>query len=212
MHPRDDRVRNSKESDEQDRASLDDASLDDAQATETIIRRAQEGETSALRALYERHVTAVYRFMFYRTGDEMVAEDLTSQVFVNVLNGIHRYEIRGLPFRAWLFRIARARLADYYRKAERQAEGEASLIKARAAVHSPGRAPDDQFRYENLRQALDYLTPAELDAVLLRFVGDLTHREVATIINSNENAVKSKIRRALTKMRRVIESIEDFNA
>jgi RNA polymerase sigma-70 factor (ECF subfamily) len=178
---------------------------------DALIRRARQGDESALGALYERHVTAIYRFMFYRTGDEMVAEDLTSQVFVNVLNGIHRYEIRGLPFRAWLFRIARARLADYYRKAERQEEGQSALIDVREVVRPTGDDPDDQFRYETLRQALEYLTPAEMEAVLLRFVGDLTNREVATIINSNANAVKSKIRRALTKMRRVIESIEDFN-
>jgi RNA polymerase sigma-70 factor (ECF subfamily) len=201
MHPQDDEVRDITESDEHNDKLGDDA----------LIRCAREGQKSALTTLYERHVTAVYRFMFYRTGDEMIAEDLTSQVFVNVLNGIHRYEIRGLPFRAWLFRIARARLADYYRMAERQEEGQASLIEAREVIHAQGRTPDDRFRYENLRQALDYLTPAELDAVLLRFVGDLTHREVATIVNSNENAVKSKIRRALTKMRQVIESIEDFN-
>lgn len=178
---------------------------------DALIRRARQGDESALSVLYEQHVTAIYRFMFYRTGDEMVAEDLTSQVFVNVLNGIHRYEIRGLPFRAWLFRIARARLADYYRKAERQEEGHASLVELREAVRPVGDNPDDRFRYESLRQALEYLTPAELDAVLLRFVGDLTNREVGTIVNSNANAVKSKIRRALKKMRRVIESIEGFN-
>jgi RNA polymerase sigma-70 factor, ECF subfamily len=178
---------------------------------DALIRRARQGDESALGALYERHVTAIYRFMFYRTGDEMVAEDLTSQVFVNVLNGIHRYEIRGLPFRAWLFRIARARLADYYRKTERQEEGQSALIEVREVVRPTGDDPDDPFRYETLRQALDYLTPAEMDAVLLRFVGDLTNRQVATIVNSNANAVKSKIRRALKKMRRVMESIEDFN-
>jgi RNA polymerase sigma-70 factor (ECF subfamily) len=189
----------------------EDCSKHSEEHEEALIRRARQGDETALSALYERHVTAVYRFMFYRTGDEMVAEDLTSQVFVNVLNGIHRYEIRGLPFRAWLFRIARARLADYYRKAERQEEGQSALIDVREVVRPTGDDPDDQFRYETLRQALEYLTPAEMEAVLLRFVGDLTNREVATIINSNANAVKSKIRRALTKMRRVIESIEDFN-
>jgi len=178
---------------------------------DALIRRARQGDEAALGALYEQHVAAVYRFMFYRTGDEMVAEDLTSQVFVSVLHSIRRYEIRGLPFRAWLFRIARARLADYYRQAERRDEGRASLIEVREAVNPTGDDPDDRFRYEGLQQALEYLTPAELDAVLLRFVGDLTHREVGTIVNSNANAVKSKIRRALEKMRQVIERIEDFN-
>ncbi len=196
MHPQNDEHHKGEDGDEHEDA---------------LIRRARQGDASALSALYERHVTAIYRFMFYRTGDEMVAEDLTSQVFVNVLNGIHRYEIRGLPFRAWLFRIARARLADYYRRSERQEEGRASLIELREAVRPVGEAPDDRFRYESLKQALEYLTPAELDAVLLRFVGDLTNREVGTIINSNANAVKSKIRRALEKMRRVMESIEGFN-
>jgi RNA polymerase sigma-70 factor (ECF subfamily) len=201
MHPRDNEICKDEGHNEEECDEYEDA----------LIRRARQGDEVAFGELYERHVTVVYRFMFYRTGDEMVAEDLTSQVFVNVLTGIQRYEIRGLPFRAWLFRIARARLADYYRHTERRDQGRTSLIELREAVHPRGEDPDDQFRYESLRQALDYLTPAELDAVLLRFVGDLTNREVSLIIDSNANAVKSKIRRALKKMRQVIERIEAFN-
>ncbi len=78
-----------------------------------LIQQAQQGDTQALSAVYECYVESVYRFMFYRTGDMMVAEDLTAEVFTNMLSAIQRYKDRGVPFKAWLFRIARARLADW---------------------------------------------------------------------------------------------------
>jgi len=85
-----------------------------------LVRRAVDGDKKALEALYSRYVDSVYRFMYYRTGDRAVAEDLTADVFAAMLKAIPRYKERGIPFGAWLFRIARAQWVDYQRREERR--------------------------------------------------------------------------------------------
>ncbi len=181
---------------------------DDEQA---LIRRAQREDQGALGELYERYAEDVYRFMFYRTGDGMVAEDLTAEVFTNVLTAIYRYRDQGVPFKAWLFRIARARLADYWRNTRRREKYHVEMPESEIVPKWPTYdTSETPFVYENLAQALEYLTDAERDAVLLRFAGGLTNAEVATVIHSNANAVKSKVRRALKKMKRILEQKASF--
>jgi len=172
----------------------------------TLIVQAQQGSAQALSTLYQHHVDAIYRFMFYRTGDTMLAEDLTAEVFADVLTALSRYKERGIPFQAWLFRIARARLADYWRKTKRREKYHYEGNELRqGAEASDGYTPIDFFEYQALQQAFQYLTPAEADVVVLRFAGGLNHREIAHVIHSNANAVKSKMRRALRKLRRILE-------
>lgn len=178
----------------------------------TLITQAQRGDTAALSALYERHVGAIYKFMFYRTGDVMAAEDLTAEVFADMLTALARYRERGVPFQAWLFRIARARLTDYWRKVQRREKYHDELTAPDDHPDSP--APfnmEERFDYEPLRQAFQYLTPAEAEVITLRFAGDLDNQEIALVIHSNANAVKSKLRRALHKLQEIMERQEAFH-
>src|SRR3990172_1254544 len=88
-----------------------------------LIRRAQQRDADAFTELYRRHVDMIYRYALLRGGDESVAEDLTSEVFMRALEAIGDYEDRGTPLAAWLYRIARARVIDYWRRAPRQGGG-----------------------------------------------------------------------------------------
>ena len=171
-----------------------------------LIAQAQQGNKQALSTLYQDHVQTIYRFMFYRTGDTMIAEDLTAEVFADMLTALPRYKERGLPFQAWLFRIARARLSDYWRKTKRR-EKYHHEIGNDGDLPQPGmtHTPIDFFEHRALQRALQYLTQAETEVIVLRFAGGLNHREIAQVIHSNANAVKSKMRRALRKLRRILQ-------
>jgi RNA polymerase sigma-70 factor (ECF subfamily) len=178
----------------------------------TLIAQAQHGDHAALSALYERHVGAIYKFMFYRTGDEMAAEDLTAEVFAAMLTALERYRERGVPFQAWLFRIARARLADYWRKVQRREKHQHELPTADDQADAPDPFNiEERFDYEPLKQAFQYLTPAEAEVITLRFAGGLDNHEIALVIHSNANAVKSKLRRALRKLQEIMERQEAFH-
>ncbi len=164
-----------------------------------LVRRAVAGDEKALEALYRRYVGAVYRFMYYRTGDRVVAEDLTADVFAAVLKAIPRYEERGLPFGAWLFRIARAQWVDYRRKEERR-----KRVSLKEEVHSePPLHPsqDEILSHLYFASLLSHLTDEQREVVLLRFIGGLSHAEIAEVVGSNPNAVKAKLYRALQRLR-----------
>ncbi|HPD42279.1 MAG TPA: sigma-70 family RNA polymerase sigma factor, partial [Anaerolineae bacterium] len=180
-----------------------------------VIRRARSGDQAALGQLYERYVDAVYRYMLYRTGSRETAEDLSAEVFAQMLTAIARYEDKGLPFGAWLFRIARARLVDYWRQSRRREEQflplsdevEASFVGAESA-EGEGMASRGDSRA--LLQALGYLSQAERELILLRFAAGLNNQEIALIVNSNSKAVKSMMYRALRKLREILERQEQF--
>lgn len=174
-----------------------------------IINRASKGDKLALGLLYEHYVDAVYRFMSYRTESSNVAEDLTAEVFASVITSIKDYEDRGLPFEAWLFRIARARLADYWRKAERRRDIQVEITPEMKEFYL-GESQEDPFQHEDLIEALHYLTPAEYEVVTLRFAVGLDTQETALIVERTSNAVKSMLYRAMEKLRRILKQKNRF--
>ncbi len=175
-----------------------------------VIKNARNGDRAALGQLYERYVDAIYRYMLYRTGSHETAEDLSAEVFAQMLTSIARYEDMGVPFGAWLFRIARARLVDHWRR-NRIREAQTVVLSEDVEEFLVGAESADLGRenYE-LLQALSYLTKAERDLVLLRFASNLSNQEIALVVNSNPNAVKSMLYRALRKLRDILTRQEKF--
>lgn len=174
-----------------------------------LVQRASQGDKQALGELYELYVDDIYRYMLYRTSNNQVAEDLTSEVFASVITSIENYEDRGLPFGAWLFSIARARLVDHWRKTKPRDRQTITFSKD-VEEFLIGSSPEERFRYQALLDSLNYLTEAERDVILLRFAVGLSNPEIADVVPRNSNAVKSMIYRALKKLRRVLSERRDF--
>ncbi len=172
-----------------------------------LVRRAVGGDKEALETLYSRYVDSVYRFMYYRTGDRAVAEDLTADVFAAMLKAIPRYRERGVPFGAWLFRIARAQWVDYQRREERRRT--LPLYEDVSSEPSVRSSPDDILSHVYFSSLLRHLTEEQQEVVLLRFVGGLSHKEIAEVIGSNPDAVKAKVHRAVQRLRKVLREKKD---
>ena len=85
-------------------------------ASNDLITRAQSGNPEACGALYTHYHQAIYRYLYYRTGDPHTAEDLTSEVFLKMVQALPRYRPQGVPFQAWLFQIARNQAIDHFRR------------------------------------------------------------------------------------------------
>ncbi|MBN1179443.1 MAG: sigma-70 family RNA polymerase sigma factor [Anaerolineae bacterium] len=169
-----------------------------------LLRQASQGDKDALAELYERYVDAIYRFMLYRTRDHALAEDLTAEVFAQVIQSIHRYEERGLPFGAWLFAIARARLVDHIRRQKRRPVAPASDLLCLPDKQAEA-APEQVLDEVQFLSLLHPLTERQREAVLLRFVGELSHAEIAEVTGSTANAVKQLMYRALNRLRKALE-------
>jgi len=175
-----------------------------------LIHRAKQNDRTAQGELYEHYVDAIYRYMVYRTGNHAVAEDLTAEVFAKMLTSLARYEDRGLPFGAWLFRIARTRLVDYWRSTQRREAKTVVLSEELEVFLTNDALPADRQEYEDLLKALEYLTEAEREIILLRFASELDNQAIAMIVHSNPNAVKSMMYRALRKLREILTRQEQF--
>ncbi len=167
-----------------------------------LIRKAQAGDERAFARLYETHVKLIYRYIAYRAPTED-AEDLTAEVFVAVVEGLKAYKITEAPFEAWLYRIAAARVADYHRRAKRRPEVELS-----DTLSEPDDIPENSLlvsqESQELRQALRQLNEDQQNVLVMRFVNQMSHEEVARALNKTVTAVKSIQHRALTQLASLI--------
>lgn len=170
---------------------------------ERIIERARLGERAALGLLYDRYSPEVYRFLYRQCGDAALAEDLTADVFLRLLDAIDRERAWRQSFSGWLFRIARNRLHDHYRSRGRRPEVELRAAGAGddGAQDPEGRATHDAL-IQDLGRAMSSLRPKQAEVLHLRFGEGWSHRRVAERMGMSETAVKVTQHRALEAIRR----------
>jgi RNA polymerase sigma-70 factor (ECF subfamily) len=169
-----------------------------------LIRRAQQGEVDALAELYRRHASTIFRYFAFRTHDLAVAADLTGEVFLKMVEGLNGYVDRGVPFVAWLFHIARARMADHYRHSARHPTTSLSdLVVDKGA--NPESEAADQADLRRLAEGLSRLTDEQKRVIQLRFIEGYSLEEAARIMNKTTGAVKALQHRALQSLARQLK-------
>ncbi|HEV8468667.1 MAG TPA: RNA polymerase sigma factor [Candidatus Limnocylindria bacterium] len=179
---------------------------DDGDASLAI--RAGKGDAAAFGALYDRHVEAVYRYVYYRVRNDAEAEDLTSDVFMRALRAISRYEPRQ-AFLAWLYRIARNAVIDRARRTRIQISFEDALAHPGVdQVVEPDSALLALSDKEAVREALSRLTPLQQEVIVLRFVEGYSTQEIAAFVGKREGTVRGIQFRALEALRTLIPSRE----
>ncbi|MBN1659313.1 MAG: sigma-70 family RNA polymerase sigma factor [Anaerolineae bacterium] len=169
-----------------------------------MIRLAKQGEEHAIVDLYRRNVDVVYRYVRVRVRDDFVAEDLTAQVFLKALEALPSYQITGKPFRAWLYRIAWARLVDYFRRQDRRQEVALSEVVP-AQDPLPGEVLEAEAEWATAVDLVAQLTDDQQDVIVLRFMGEMSLAEVADTLGKTPGAVKSLQHRALAAISRLLE-------
>jgi len=161
-----------------------------------LIAQAQRGDEAAVTLLYETYVDAIYEYFSFRVDSKATAEDLTSEVFLRMVRGLASYHDQGFPFRAWLYRIAANLVIDYYR--ERKKGIAAELLDSQAGDDTD---PFDRLvRTEEqlrLRVAIRALPEVYQELLVLRFVENLPHTEIAAIMNKSPEALRAMQYRAL---------------
>jgi RNA polymerase sigma-70 factor, ECF subfamily len=172
---------------------------------ESLVARAAGGDREAFGRLYERHALRVYRHAYFLTGDQSLAEDLTAQTFLNALQAIPRYEPRGVPFIAWLLRIA-ANLVINHRKALKNRHSPLpETVEARGSFYSPEQSCETTFDSERVWDEVRKLSHEQRQVMVMRFVDDLGYPEIAQILGKSVGAVRVIQFRALTNLRHLLE-------
>ncbi|HET8944530.1 MAG TPA: sigma-70 family RNA polymerase sigma factor [Dehalococcoidia bacterium] len=168
-----------------------------------VVRRAQHFDEDALKSLYEAYYPKIYGYAFLQMGDVQAAEDLASDVMLKMIESIKSYQFKGLPFGAWVFRIARNRLIDLHRRRKRRGEVDLSETLA-GTLASPLSMAERALERGQLQVAMKHLTDEQRQVIVLKFIQGFDNRSIGRIMGRSEGAIKSLQHRALHALRRVL--------
>ncbi len=168
-----------------------------------LIQRAQRGDAAACAELYDRHYDAIYRYCYYRVMDVALAQDLTSEVFVRMVQDLGAFDARGRPLLAWLYTIARNLITDMYRSKKQVTFlplDEALMADEDSLTINTER----RIGNNHLARAIQRLTEEQRQVILLKFMQDFSNAEVARLLDKPVGAIKSLQHRALAALQRIL--------
>ncbi len=165
---------------------------------ERLLIEAAQADPARFVDLYERHFHRVYAYVARRASSRAEAEDVTSEVFEQALTHLRTYEWRGVPFLAWLYRIAANALTDRWRQAARDSYELPPDIP-------DGREAEEIERRAMLFQLVERLPEAQRQVIEMRFVDQKSIREIAVALDRSEGAIKQLQVRALENLRKNLE-------
>ena len=178
----------------------------EVEVSDDLIQRAGNGDPAALSELYDQYVNKIYAYIYRRVGQADLAEDLTAQVFMRMLEAVRSGQAWRSSFSGWLYRIAHNLVIDHYRRRQR-----ATFIEfddappLKASSGDPVRSAESLSDSERLRAALSQLTDEQSQVITLRFLDECSIAEAATLMNKTEGAIKALQYRAVIALRRVIQ-------
>jgi RNA polymerase sigma-70 factor, ECF subfamily len=177
-----------------------------AEDEENSIVDAAKNDISAFEILYQRYVERVYRYMRTRTKNDEDAADLTQQVFLQALRALPRYHIRGVPFAAWLFRIAHHLAIDRYRRTKNTISWD--MLPDRPEELDSQNPEAYLLRIETytlVRASIQKLDPYKRELLALRFAAGLTTAEIAHIVGRSQSSVKKQLTRILQTLKTQVQ-------
>ena len=166
-----------------------------------LIERAKT-DKEAFGQLYELYVDRIYNYVYYRTGNSADAEDLTARIFVRAMQHIGRYRDQGVPFSAWLYRIAHNLVANWHRdRSRRKIISLDDIAQWRMSDDTPEFTTQLLQDKEMLLAAIRRLPADRQELLILKFVERLPNAEIGDIMGRSEGAIKSLYHRTLLALR-----------
>lgn len=167
---------------------------------EELIERAKR-DAAAFGELYDRYVDRIYNYIFHRTGNRHDAEDLTAHTFYKALTNISGYTDRGVPFSAWLYRIAHNAVANWHRDQSRR-----QVVALDDGMPSGHKTAPDQVTAQHeeqrlLKEAIRCLHPDRQQLLILKFSEGMSNADIGKLMGRTEGAIKSLYHRTLLALR-----------
>jgi RNA polymerase sigma-70 factor (ECF subfamily) len=172
---------------------------------EEVLGKATQGDADAFGLLYDKYATRIYNYIYYRTGSTLDAEDITSRVFFRAMRHITNYTDRGVPFSAWLYRIAHNLVANWHRDSSRRQEVELEDgYQASKGDEYPEIALLESEEQNALMKLIRALPEERQHLLILKFVQHMSNAEIGQIMDRTEGAIKSLYHRTLLALREEI--------
>ncbi|MBT5773435.1 MAG: sigma-70 family RNA polymerase sigma factor [Dehalococcoidia bacterium] len=170
----------------------------------SLVARSKAGDADAFGAIYDRFQPEIVRYLTYRMRTAEGAEDLAQQVFLKAWQAIPRYEDRGVPFKAWLYRMAHNQMVDYFRTRRPTTDLEGVDLPEESEAEQRVLA---QETHERLRDAMERLSEDHREVLTLRFLLEQSAREAGEAMGRKEVTIRGLQMRALQALRRELEAI-----
>ena len=187
------------------------ANIEENQQEKLLVSAAQ-GDKQAFGLLYSRYLDEIYRFVYFKVGSRLTAEDITEETFLKTWESLPKIYKKGTKIdnlRAWLYRTAKNLVIDHYRKKK-----PAYNIEHTRPSKEP--LPEDLVLEEeisqNLLHSIQKLEPDHQEIIILRLINDLSHRETAEIMNISEGNSRVLLFRALKKLKEILVEKEGYHA
>jgi RNA polymerase sigma-70 factor (ECF subfamily) len=171
------------------------------EASESDLIAQAKKDAQAFGALYERYVSKVYNYIYYRVGNHHDAEDLTERTFLRALKHMPNYEDRGAPISAWFYRIAHNLVANWHRDQGRHPVVALDSVYLEDTPDLPETVIIVSEEHEELFEAIRQLPADRQQLLVLKFVERLSNAEIGAIMERTEGAIKSLYHRTLTALR-----------
>lgn len=168
-----------------------------------LIHDARNGDKNAFGEIYDRYIDAVYRFVYFRIGEKYNTEDVTEQTFVSIFEHIREYEEKGLPFEAWLFRIARNKIIDYYRK-QKPRVGLENIVDLEDPKRGPEKYTEESFDHEHMMTCIRQLPDSYQEIIILKFIEEKENEEISVLLDKPISHIRVLQSRALQKLRSIM--------
>ncbi len=167
-----------------------------------LVERAKI-DKEAFGVLYNRYVRMVYRYMYFKTRNSEEAEDLTEKTFFQALNALGRYQSRGMPFGAWIFRIAHNIVVNWYRDTRKRKifNLDHSLTEGASSKEEPIKLVERKEEAEELRKLIAKLPADRQQLLFLKFVEELPNARIAVLMRKSEGAIKALLHRTMRSIR-----------
>lgn len=183
-------------------------------SNKTVSQKAMQAEWLEIQAaqqnpvlfkpLYDRYFEPIFRFIFKRTADENVAADVCSQVFLKAMQKLDKYVYKGVPFSAWLYRIASNEVAQHFRNTQKNRVVSVEDYTISNLVEEITEHDDFEKNRQRLLHALQQLKEKDMTLIELRFFEERPFKEIADILNITESNAKVKTYRIIEKMKKMM--------
>ncbi|MBI2887370.1 MAG: sigma-70 family RNA polymerase sigma factor [Chloroflexi bacterium] len=172
---------------------------------EECAAQAQRRDRQSLALLYERYYDRVYRFALARIGNRADAEDLCQETFLKMVDKLETFRWQGVPFAAWLFRIAHNCVVDALRRRARRGQAVPLDTISLPAQDDPEQEVERSLAVQTVVHAMRRLTPAQQEVLSLRFGAGLSVAEAAKVLGKAEGTIKATQFQALQALRAMLE-------
>jgi len=168
-----------------------------------LIQKAQANR-QAFRPLYERYHEGIFLFVFKRIADESISADITSQVFLKAMQKLDKYTFKGVPFSAWLYRIASNEVVQHYRDIKKNRVVSINDNQLEFIAEELEYNDEKGKLQDKMVDCLQYLKEEELQLIELRYFEKLPFKDIAVITGLSESNAKVKTYRITTKLNKII--------